>query len=100
MLGCSANGTTGDKVYLDDEDTGLIQGHAYAIIDCFELPDDNCKNSHKSHRLVRIRNPWGKGEWQLEWSEEFATSRFKKLEDNMEKIVQYYQNKKKSSRHA
>ena len=98
MLGCSANGGTGNKIYYNDEDTGLIQGHAYAIIDVMELKNDDCKNYHKSHRLIRIRNPWGKGEWQLEWGED--VERFKKLEDNMDKIQQYYQNKKKTSKHA
>ncbi len=27
------------------------------------------KNSHENHRILRIRNPWGYGEWFLKWSE-------------------------------
>ncbi len=27
-------------------------------------------NYHKTHRILRLRNPWGFGEWQLKWSEQ------------------------------
>ena len=26
------------------------------------------KNPRKTHRLLVIRNPWGKTEWQLKWA--------------------------------
>lgn len=46
-----------------------MSGHAYSLIDVFELPDKTCKNYHKSHRLLLLRNPWGRKEWLLKWSE-------------------------------
>ncbi len=98
MMGCSADGITGKKVFLDEEDTGLIQGHAYAVLDLIELKDSRATNSHKSHRLVRLRNPWGKGEWRLEWSEDFE--RFKKLQEFFPMIQEYYKKKKQNSRYA
>jgi calpain len=69
LLGCSADGGTEANIELNGEDTGLKSGHAYAIIDVMEIPDKNANNYHKSHRLIRVRNPWGFGEWQLKWSE-------------------------------
>ncbi len=26
-------------------------------------------NSHNNHRMLRLRNPWGYGEWTMKWSE-------------------------------
>ena len=55
-----------------------MSGHAYSIIDVVELPyidkekDDhpNPPNLHQNHRMIRVRNPWGFGEWLMKWSEE------------------------------
>ena len=57
------------KVIIDDSFVGLYTDHAYSIIDVFEIPDPSANNAHKSHRLIRIRNPWGKGEWNGAWSD-------------------------------
>ena len=60
----------------DGEDTGILSGHAYSIIDVIELPHKKeyealfpCKNKRQTHRLLRVRNPWGHGEWKLKWSD-------------------------------
>jgi hypothetical protein len=37
MLGCSADGGTEHNIMYNEEDSGLKSGHAYAIIDCFEI---------------------------------------------------------------
>lgn len=39
---------------------GLVSGHAYAILDILQVG---------SHCLLRIRNPWGHGEWKGNWSD-------------------------------
>lgn len=60
MIGCSADGGTEHNIALNGEDTGLKSGHAYAVLNIFEINDAQADNYHKSHRLLRIRNPWGK----------------------------------------
>jgi calpain-15 len=63
---------------------GLVAGHAYSVLDVIEFNDmvigeqqsikmflDNSpvfKKQKTTIRLVQIRNPWGKKEWQGEWS--------------------------------
>lgn len=39
---------------------GLLQNHAYSIIHCEDV---------KEARLMRIRNPWGRGEWNGPWAD-------------------------------
>jgi len=43
---------------------GVISGHAYSLISIHEL-----KVSGEVVRLLRLRNPWGSGEWQGDWSD-------------------------------
>lgn len=72
MMGCSVQGEAGEtehEVQLNDEPCGILKSHAYGIIDVIELPDPKCNNTHKSHRLLRIRNPWGRKEWNQKWSD-------------------------------
>ena len=40
---------------------GMVVSHAYSLISVIKL--------HKTHRLVKLRNPWGQGEWQGAWSD-------------------------------
>lgn len=42
-------------------DTGIVQGHAYSVLKAIEV--DGIK-------LVQIRNPWGRGEWTGDWSDD------------------------------
>ncbi len=44
---------------------GLVDAHAYSLIAAKEIDLDN----GKKERLVQIRNPWGKKEWQGDWSD-------------------------------
>jgi hypothetical protein len=68
LMGCSVAGAgTESHVKIDGEDTGILAGHAYAINDVIELPGKIGKR--KIHRLLRVRNPWGKTEWQGKWSD-------------------------------
>ena len=47
---------------------GLVDAHAYSIIKATLLDLGN----GKSERLIQIRNPWGKKEWQGDWSDKSA----------------------------
>jgi calpain-15 len=42
----------------------LISGHAYSVISLHEITHDK-----KSITLLKLRNPWGKGEWEGDWSD-------------------------------
>ena len=42
---------------------GLVPGHAYSIIQVKHYEDEDIK-------LINIRNPWGKFEWDGDWSDE------------------------------
>jgi calpain-15 len=44
---------------------GLVDAHAYSLIAAREIEDD----SGKKVRLIQIRNPWGKKEWQGDWGD-------------------------------
>jgi hypothetical protein len=49
----------------DDNPTGLVSGHAYGLMDAFEI-----SISGKLVRLMRVRNPWGATEWMGEWGDD------------------------------
>ena len=91
MLGCSAKGN-GMKKY-NGQDCGILSGHAYAIMDAIELPwkedeKDKKKTYHPTHRLLRLKNPWGSGEWTQKWSEKEGYINI--LEKFMPEIKQHY----------
>lgn len=43
---------------------GIVLGHAYSLIGTVQF-----YNSNKLIRLVQLRNPWGKHEWNGDWSD-------------------------------
>ena len=43
---------------------GVISGHAYSLISIHKV-----KYQGREVRLLRLRNPWGSGEWQGDWSD-------------------------------
>lgn len=48
--------------------------HAYSILGTFELKNSGGQltlDNRGDHdvKLVKLRNPWGKGEWQQDWSD-------------------------------
>lgn len=50
--------TTGEKG--PRERQGIAEGHAYSIMEAAEI---------KGEKLLKVRNPWGKKEWQGKWSD-------------------------------
>jgi len=70
MLGCSVDAKVVEsEVIFQGHKSGILAGHAYAVLDAFEVDKVNAKNRKKS-RLLRIRNPWGFKEWNGKWSDE------------------------------
>merc|ERR1712032_1746193 len=48
---------------LDDShtrDDGIVCGHAYTVLTAIEI---------SGHRILRLRNPWGQGEWNGMYSD-------------------------------
>ena len=43
----------------------MVDAHAYSLIAAKVVQLDN----GQSERLIQIRNPWGKKEWQGDWSD-------------------------------
>ena len=99
MMGCSVehNGKNKEmEVSMQGHKIGIIAGHAYSILDVFEIDKARTKKPRKSSRLLRIRNPWGNYEWNGKWcdnSEEVLKNKEnilkvlnKKYKDTSEKI--------------
>ncbi|XP_067311193.1 calpain-1 catalytic subunit-like [Pseudorasbora parva] len=62
LMGCGTfQGKTSENTVLPN---GIVQGHAYTVTGVSEV---TCKD--KQVRLVRVLNPWGKGEWTGDWSD-------------------------------
>jgi hypothetical protein len=43
-----------------------VPGHAYTLLSAAEVLDIN----GNTVRLVKLRNPWGSGEWNGDWSDQ------------------------------
>jgi hypothetical protein len=52
----------------DKRDNGLVAGHAYSVLRCFELPEEFSEVESK-RELVKVRNPWGEAEWNGKWGD-------------------------------
>ncbi|XP_019630712.1 PREDICTED: calpain-9-like [Branchiostoma belcheri] len=59
FMTCSTHST-----FEEGHDSGLVSGHAYTITGVSKI-----RSSGKTHRLIKIRNPWGRQEWKGAWSD-------------------------------
>jgi hypothetical protein len=57
-------GTSGDVSNLDIEEVGLSPGHAYSFLNVYKVNTDK-----GVERVVKLRNPWGNGEYNGAWSD-------------------------------
>lgn len=51
---------------IDGKPCGLLLNHAYSLLGVFEI--DSKEKKGEKIRLVLLRNPWGKKEWEGSWS--------------------------------
>eukprot|EP00924_Labyrinthula_sp_SR-Ha-C_P014632 snap_masked-scaffold_34-processed-gene-3.50-mRNA-1 protein AED:1.00 eAED:1.00 QI:0/0/0/0/1/1/3/0/1642 len=87
LIGCSIHGSVEDK-----ELYGLVQKHAYSLTDIARLDT--------GAYIVRIRNPWGFGEWKGKYSDESSLFRthegllrkaFSSQKENRKKDVEHFE---------
>lgn len=62
IMGCSVKDGYDEDLA---EQQGLVCGHAYTLLAVYEF-----KSKGKEQRLVKLRNPWGSGEWNGNWSDD------------------------------
>ena len=94
MMGCSVESKGNSvemEVVLHNRHTGVLAGHAYSILDVFEIPKPRGKK-RKTSRLLRIRNPWGRKEWNGKWSDDSVETK-----QNKERIEQKLNEKYKGT---
>ena len=88
MMGCSVKGIGREsQVVIQGHKVGILVGHAYSILDVFEIPKAKSKKSRRASRLLRLRNPWGYVEWNGKWcdnSEEIIKNK-KRIENALQK---------------
>lgn len=48
----------------NQDQVGIIKNHAYSVISAYEFLNDG-----ENTRLLKLRNPWGRGEWNGDWSD-------------------------------
>jgi hypothetical protein len=57
---------------------GIVQGHAYSLLQCVEESDTN-----GSYQLVQLRNPWGQTEWKGRFSDADTASWTRRLRNKL-----------------
>uniref|UniRef100_A0A8C5DQR3 Calpain-1 catalytic subunit-like n=1 Tax=Gouania willdenowi TaxID=441366 RepID=A0A8C5DQR3_GOUWI len=71
---CGSQGSTSNTL----SSNGLVLGHAYTVTGVEQVTT----NRGKVVNLVRLWNPWGKGEWNGDWSDRLHESVFRMTVDD------------------
>ncbi|KAG9330789.1 hypothetical protein JZ751_022069 [Albula glossodonta] len=78
LMGCG----TPDKMNPTSPDVlpnGIVTGHAYAVTDVTRVTSRG-----KPIKLVRLWNPWGKGEWKGDWSDQMCMEDWRQRFDSVD----------------
>ena len=54
--------SSGENEHVDEN--GVVAGHAYSMLEIIQFTHNG-----EDVRLLRLRNPWGSGEWEGDWSD-------------------------------
>lgn len=73
-----------------DVGQGLKMGHAYSFLSCGQITD----SKGQSVKLVRLRNPWGFGEWTGPWSDDSPERQDPKNSEEIFKVFSDIQSKR------
>ena len=89
-MGCSVESKGNNmeqEVVFNNRHTGILAGHAYSILDVFEINKPRSNKPRKKSRLLRIRNPWGRKEWNGKWSDDSVETKKNKerIEEELNK---------------
>jgi hypothetical protein len=85
LMGTSIQSKPGESGKVEmDVGQGLKMGHAYSFLSCGEVTTKN-----GIVKLVRLRNPWGFGEWTGPWSDNSDERR-----DYLDEIFRVFSQKK------
>ena len=63
---------------------GIVLGHAYTLLSVAQILDDD----ENQINLVKLRNPWGSGEWKGDWSDKSD-----KWTDDIRQQLNYFDNR-------
>ncbi|RYH31540.1 hypothetical protein EON65_02390, partial [archaeon] len=65
LMGCSIQSNPKEKNKVEaDAGQGLHFGHAYSLLGIGEITVDKKDSKSGTMKLVKLRNPWGRGEWE------------------------------------
>eukprot|EP01043_Picozoa_sp_COSAG02_P067914 COSAG02_NODE_11082_length_1796_cov_56.310548_1_plen_195_part_00 len=62
LMGCASNGEE-PQVAAVAPQMGLVLNHAYSLLDVWE----GQRRNGERIKLLKLRNPWGEGEWKGKW---------------------------------
>lgn len=62
---------------------GLLMGHAYSFLGLGSIDDANAPGGHV--RLVKLRNPWGRGEWEGAYGDRTEERERAEIQNEIEK---------------
>jgi hypothetical protein len=89
LMGTSIQSKPGESGKVEmDVGQGLKMGHAYSFLSCAEIKTQ----TGSVVKLVRLRNPWGFGEWTGAWSDNSP-----ERSDNLDEIFRVFSQVGKST---